>query len=92
MRNEFERLPEIKRKMGSLIKYDSESEMYAYIGVSIDEFYLSKLSFINGAWYAFQEQQKKIDAVYDIKQKMIERVIELSAENEKLENRLRRLK
>lgn len=46
---------------------------------------------LNGALYAYQEQQKKLDAVYDVKQKMVERIIELSADNEKLENRLRKL-
>ena len=61
MREEFEKLPDIKRKMAMLIKYDADSEMYKYMGVSIDEFYAAKLNFINGAWYAYQEQQKKID-------------------------------
>lgn len=90
-RQKFEALPEIKRKMGLLIKYDPGTEMYAYIGVSIDEFYLSKLSFIGGAWYAFQEQDKKIDESNKMNQKMMNRVIELSAELEKLENRIRRM-
>lgn len=61
MREEFEKLPDIKRKMAMLIKYDADSEMYKYMGVSIDEFYAAKLNFINGAWYAYQEQQKKIN-------------------------------
>lgn len=41
---------------------------------------------------AWNHQQQKIDEIYELKQKMVERVIELSAENEKLQNRLRRLK
>lgn len=68
LREEFEELPDIKRKMAMLIKYDADSEMYKYMGVSIDEFYAAKLNFINGAWWAYQEQHKKI-LVY---QKMIE--------------------
>lgn len=66
MREGFEKLPDIKRKMAMLIKYDADSEMYKYMGVSIDEFYAAKLNFINGAWYAYQEQQKKIDAIVGI--------------------------
>ena len=65
MREQFEKLPDIKRKMAMLIKYDADSEMYKYMGVSIDEFYAAKLNFINGAWYAYQEQQKKIDAIIE---------------------------
>lgn len=68
LRKEFEVLPDIRRKIGSLIKYDDNSEMYVYAGVLVDEYYLSKVSFINGAWYAYQEQHKKIVAY----QKMIE--------------------
>ena len=46
---------------------------------------------LNGAWYAFQEQDKKIDDSNKMNQKMMNRVIELSAELEKLENRIRRM-
>lgn len=66
MREQFEKLPDIKRKMAMLIKYDADSEMYKYIGVSIDEFYAAKLNFINGAWYAYQEQQKKLNGALDL--------------------------
>lgn len=48
MREQFEKLPEIA---------DSLSE-HIYFGG--DGFY-SLVNWLNGAWYAFQEQQKKID-------------------------------
>ena len=58
MREQFEKLPEIA---------DSLSE-HIYFGG--DGFYHSSLvnfqglvNWLNGAWYAFQEQQKKIDAI-----------------------------
>ena len=58
IREEFEKLPEIA---------DSLSE-HIYFGG--DGFYHSSLvnfqglvNWLNGAWYAFQEQQKKIDAI-----------------------------
>ena len=61
MREQFEKLPEIA---------DSLSE-HIYFGG--DGFYYSSLvnfqglvNWLNGAWYAFQEQQKKIDAIKNI--------------------------
>lgn len=58
LRKEFEENKEIRRKLGLLIRFDSEAEMYYYTGVSIDEFYQAKLNFINGAWFMFQELNK----------------------------------
>ena len=61
MREKFEKLPEIA---------DSLSE-HIYFGG--DGFYHSSLvnfqglvNWLNGAWYAFQEQQKKIDEVLNL--------------------------
>ena len=57
IRKQFEALPEIEKHL-----------------VFIDDFYDNKYhsmnnssvtDFINGAWYAFQEQQKKIDSLLD---------------------------
>jgi len=81
-REKFEALPDIKKRMlRSKAKYNNDSnfyECYNYCGYD-DE------SYLDGAYYAFCEQEKKIEKLMHI-------IIELSAENEKLENRLERLK
>lgn len=54
-RNEFEKIPEIK---------DSLNENIVFVGnkytTTNDGFY-DLVNWLNGAWYAWQEQQKKID-------------------------------
>ena len=57
IREEFEKLDEIAETIKNGIYYDDRSNSYwSAVGAS----YVS-LARINGAWYAFQEQQKKID-------------------------------
>ena len=57
IRDEFEKLPEIAETIKHGIYYDGKSNRYwSAVGAS----YVS-LARINGAWYAFQEQQKKKD-------------------------------
>ena len=55
MREQFEKLPEIR---------DSISEHIVFIGNKYTtpnpDFY-DLVNWLNGAWYAFQEQQEKID-------------------------------
>lgn len=60
MREEFEKLPAIKRAMkdGS-VEWDDGDGCYGG-----DDDYCS--GYVNGAWFAYQEQQKKIDGVLDI--------------------------
>ena len=57
IREEFEKLTEIR---------DSLSEHIVFIGNTYTtpspDFY-DLVNWLNGAWYAFQEQQKKIDAI-----------------------------
>ena len=58
MREQFEKLPEIAEilnKNGSGY-YKEHTNDYHHCNLYFDKF-------LNGAWYAFQEQQKKIDAV-----------------------------
>ena len=59
IREEFEKLNEIR---------DSLSEYIVFIGNTYTtpnpDFY-DLVNWLNGAWYAFQGQQKKIDAVID---------------------------
>ena len=57
IRDEFEKLGGIAETIKNGIYYDEKSNSYwSAVGAS----YVS-LARINGAWYAFQEQQKKID-------------------------------
>lgn len=61
MREEFEKLPEIAIAIKQGIYYNERDNCYSSInGAS----YLV-IARINGAWYAYQEQQKKLQAVYD---------------------------
>ena len=59
-REEFEKLDGIAETIKNGIYYDEKSNSYwSAVGAS----YVS-LARINGAWYAFQEQQKKIDDAF----------------------------
>ena len=55
IREEFEKLDEIKT---TLEKYDGYR-----VGNKYSTYDTSATAWMNGAWYAFQEQQKKIDSV-----------------------------
>ena len=58
MREQFEKLPRVKSIL-RLVKYSESSDGYDPLDQkSIYEIYAD---WSNGAWYAFQEQQKKID-------------------------------
>ncbi len=54
MREEFEKLEEIADKLEHLF-FEDGFYFRKYDDADSDEY------FVNGAWYAFQEQQKKID-------------------------------
>ena len=56
MREQFEKLPHISLVIGFL-KFSEDSNDYIRIDDRIDNY---ALGLVNGAWYAFQEQQKKI--------------------------------
>ena len=64
MREEFERLPDINKaiKIARAIgcKVDFDFEANSYVG---DKDRL--IDYLNGAYYAFQEQQKKIDFIFN---------------------------
>ncbi len=63
MREQFEKLPEIAAILNSYsIKFMNHSGWYE--ATKFTDF--SQEQFINGAWYAFQEQQKRIDS-YNLK-------------------------
>lgn len=52
-REKFERLPEIKKTIN---KYDGHRVCEKY-----STYDTSATAWLNGAWYAYQEQQKQID-------------------------------
>lgn len=58
LRSEFEKLPEVAKNIDKYVFCDLENEYKA-----IDIRYAVGCIKINGAWYAFQEQQEKIEAV-----------------------------
>lgn len=61
MREQFEKLPEIATAIKQGIYYNERDNCYSSInGAS----YLV-IARVNGAWYAYQEQQKKIDSMLD---------------------------
>lgn len=60
MREEFEKLPIVTKYLGYVF-FNEETQ--GYCNKSENAVPLDFASFLNGAWYAFQEQQKKIDAM-----------------------------
>lgn len=57
LRKEFEALPEIADSLSEHIWFGDDNKYHtAIIGFE------KLVSWLNGAWFAFQEQQKKIDA------------------------------
>ena len=60
LREQFEKLPEIA---------DSLSDHIVFIGnkyTTPNPSFYDLVNWLNGAWYAYQEQQKKVDGVLDI--------------------------
>ena len=73
-REQFEKLPHISLVIGFL-KFSEDSNDYIRIDDRIDSY---ALGLVNGAWYAFQEQQKKIDNV----NKLIDRLYSANEDSE----------
>ena len=63
MREQFENIPEVHKKLKELhptiVWFSAQENEYAS---SFDGFQ-SMVIWLNGAWYAYQEQQKKIDTL-----------------------------
>lgn len=71
-REEFEKLPEIANILEfGLVKFKDGKYVFLnssyYLNCSASVF--QHLGYLNGAWYAYQEQQKKIDAIVGIVRK-----------------------
>lgn len=63
IREEFEKLHEVKKDIENYrLRYNKK--LNAYTG--LDGKIKNDAIWVNGAWYAFQEQQKKIDAIVGI--------------------------
>ena len=60
MREQFEKLPRVKPIL-RLVKYNESAD--GYDPLDQKSIYEKYADWLNGAWYAFHEQQKKIDAV-----------------------------
>lgn len=57
---EFEKLDEVKKDIENYrLRYNKKLNVYTGLDGKIN----NDAIWINGAWYAFQEQQKKIDAI-----------------------------
>lgn len=78
MREQFEKLPEIANKIDNNICYDDEVNRYYFKGIYVNEFYHCLLAWLNGAWYAYQEQQKKIDFLIADKDQLLEDIENMS--------------
>ena len=64
MREQFEKLPEIAELLKDKNKSFFFNDDFEVYGINHkDDF---DMGYINGAWYAFQEQQKIINNVYSI--------------------------
>ena len=63
LRKQFEALPEIKQGLRHCHYNESTNDYHA--DVAHEETHEWHTQFVNGAWYAFQEQQKKIDSLLD---------------------------
>ena len=63
MREQFENLPRVKPIL-RLVKYSESSD--GYDPLDQKSIYEKYADWLNGAWYAFQEQQKKIDGALKI--------------------------
>lgn len=61
LRSKFEEIPSISIVLGKPKKVYFDQENNMYMGGCDEDYY-----WINGAWFAFQEQQKKIDAVLSV--------------------------
>lgn len=62
IREEFEKLEDVKQGLRHCHYNESTNDYHA--DVAHEETHEWHTQFVNGAWYAFQEQQKKIDDVF----------------------------
>ena len=61
MREQFEKIPYVKSRLDDVFFVDEENTYLPHQWDDGDS--VNNMQFINGAWYAFQEQQKIIDSM-----------------------------
>lgn len=66
MRDQFEKLPEIARRIAESNSLNYNEESKGWRSPEWDSTTCCNEDFVNAAWYAFQEQQKKIDDVLNL--------------------------
>ena len=66
MRDQFEKLPEIARRIAESNSLNYNEEFKGWRSPEWDSTTCCNEDFVNAAWYAFQEQQKKIDDVLNL--------------------------
>ena len=64
MREKFEKIPYVKSRLDDVFFVDEENTYLPHQWDDADS--VNNMHFINGAWYSFQEQQKKIDEVLNL--------------------------
>ena len=74
MREQFENMPEVHKKLKDLhptiVWFSDQENEYAS---SFDGFQ-SMVIWLNGAWYAYQEQQKKLDCCQEENKAHLEKI------------------
>lgn len=74
-REKFEKLPEIREIMNSHGIYFMNHSGF-YEAAEFKDFECEQ--YVNGAWYAYQEQQKKIDSLTAYKDQLLEDIENMS--------------
>lgn len=71
LKEKFEGLPHIKEKLDGL---DLDVRDWLYVAKNPSNAdHVADMHWVNGAWYAYQEQQKKIDSLIEMANHEIER-------------------
>ena len=70
MREQFEKLPVIDKILkGKRLRWNNKTKCYT----GLDGKYCDDANPVNLAWYAFQEQQRRIDSIRDLAQSELDR-------------------
>lgn len=79
-REEFEKLPEIAGRLKAKgIWYNEQINQYTIVCFKEDQERINAVFFVGGAWYAFQELQKKLDCCREENKAHLEKIEEFQA-------------
>lgn len=71
LKEKFEGLPHIKEKLSGL---ELDVRDWLYVAKNLNNAdQVADMHWVNGAWYAYQEQQKKLDSLMEVSTQEIER-------------------